>query len=346
MVSFFEKMDNREVFIIAEVGNNHQGDLDTALKYVDEFALAGANAIKFQTRNNRYLFDETGYNKKYESHNAFAPTYGAHREAVELSRNDLVQLKQRCEERGVKFMSTPFDEKSLDLLIELKCDIVKLASFDLGNLSFMNRVADSGLSVVMSVGGGDFDQIKASVELFQSRGVDLSVLHCVSEYPCKHDRLGLENLPILLREFPRVKIGLSDHFSGILSGPIGYVHGARVFEKHVTINRAWKGTDHSFSLELEGFQKFVRDIKRTPEMWNSKPKDDLGKEFVFQKLGKSLCAYADIRKGDIITLDNIRGRIFENEGLIPVKQTHKVLGKKVNRDIVEGGAIMFNDLSI
>ena len=343
-MSFFKDMNDSEVFTIAEVGNNHQGELDIALEYVDKFALAGANAIKFQTRNNRYLFDETGYNKEYNSHNAFAPTYGAHREVVELSRDDLIRVKARCDEKGVKFMSTPFDEKSLEVLVDLNCDVIKLASFDLGNLSFMNRVADTGVSVVMSVGGGNFDQIKASVELFQNRGVDLAVLHCVSEYPCSHDRLGLENLSVLSREFPEVTVGLSDHFSGILSGPIGYVHGARVFEKHVTLNRAWKGTDHSFSLEVAGFEKFVRDIKRTPEMWHSKPKDDLGNEFVFQKLGKSLCAYADIRKGDVITLENIRGRIFEGEGLIPVRQTNEVLGRALNRNIAEGDAITFNDL--
>ena len=106
--------------------------------------------------------------------------------------------------------------------------------------------------VVISVGGGKLNHIESSVELFQSKNVDFALLHCVSEYPCPIEKLGLNSINSLIDKYPEMTVGLSDHFNGILSGPIGYMNGARVFEKHVTFNRANKGTDHSFALEPKG----------------------------------------------------------------------------------------------
>jgi N-acetylneuraminate synthase/sialic acid synthase len=277
-------------YVIAEVGQNHQGNLDTAREYVRIFAFEGANAIKFQTRNNRYLFAEDAFKSSYASENAFAAIYGEHREALELSLVDLAQLRDDCRKYGVDFMSTPFDEPSLEALIKLDVDILKIASFDLGNLPFINKIAKTKKPVVISVGGGDLSQIKSSVDLILQNHDNIAILHCVSEYPCEYNRLGLSNIETLTGEYPNLTIGLSDHFNGTLSGPVAYLKGARVFEKHVTLNRSWKGTDHSFALEPEGFRKFARDINRVRHMMPPKPSDELGLEPVFQKLGKSLVA--------------------------------------------------------
>lgn len=334
---------NNDVFIIAEVGNNHQGDLDIAREYIKVFAAAGANALKFQVRNNKYLFSESAYNASYNSEHSFADTYGAHREALELKPEWLEILKSDCHQCNVKFMATPFDEPSLKLLCDIGVDILKIASFDLGNLPFINRIAKTGLPVVISVGGGKTHQIRSSVEVLLAGTKDVTILHCVSEYPCEYNRLGLDNIDILIREFPQCKIGLSDHFNGILSGPIGYMKGARIFEKHVTLNRAWKGTDHGFSLEPEGFRKFVRDIHRVPEMLIPKPENELGHEFVFKKLGKSIVAMKDIRSGQPIDIDDLTGKIFNNHG-IPVRQSNEVIGAIAKRDIKAGELIQFDDI--
>ena len=328
-------------FIIAEVGQNHQGDLDLARKYIRKFAEAGANAIKFQTRDNKYLFAESAYEKVYNSENAFAETYGMHREKLELNPEDLVTLKADCEENGVKFMSTPFDEPSLDLLCDIGADIIKIASFDLGNLPLINRIGKKGIPVVISIGGGKIDQIRESVKVLEGHIEDISILHCVSEYPCEVDRLGLDNIEKLVNEFPDHSIGLSDHFNGIVSGPIAYMKGARVFEKHVTLNRAWRGSDHSFSLERQGFRRFVRDINRVPRMMKQKPENELGKEPVFQKLGKSLVANQNLKKGDQLTLENLSGKIF-NEQHIPVRLSCSVLGKKLIKDVSRGDPIQYS----
>lgn len=340
---FQQITSNGSSFIIAEVGQNHQGELDTALEYIKVFAYEGADAIKFQTRNNKYLFSQDAYDASYTSENAFAETYGAHREILELKPEWLPILKEVCIKNGVKFMSTPFDEPSLKLLQDIDIDIIKIASFDLGNLPFINRIAKLGKPIAMSVGGGNIDQIRSTVEVLLQHNSDLAILHCVSEYPCEFTRLGLDNIPKLIEEFPNCVIGSSDHFNGTLSGPIAYVKGARVFEKHVTLNRAWKGTDHSFALEREGFRKFVRDIKRVRHMMPSKPAEEIGTEMVFKKLGKSLIAYKDIQAGEKITIDDLSGRIF-NTQYIPVRESNLVIGRTVNRAIKKGEPILLKDL--
>ena len=330
-------------FIIAEVGQNHQGDLARAREYIRIFASEGADAVKFQTRNNKFLFSQEAYEAPYSSENAFAETYGAHREHLELKPEWLPTLKEDCIKYGVKFMSTPFDEPSLALLNEIDVDILKIASFDLGNLPFIHRIAVMRKPVVMSAGGGKIDQIRASIEVLLKHHDEVAILHCVSEYPCEYNRLGLDNIERLIAEFPQCTIGSSDHFNGTLSGPVAYLKGARVFEKHVTLNRAWKGTDHSFALEPEGFRKFVRDIKRVRHMMPSKPADDLGNERVFKKLGKSLIAFSDIKAGEKLTLQNLSGMIFSGQ-YIPVRESNLVIGRVTLRDISKGELIQYADL--
>jgi len=333
-----------EPFVIAEVGQNHQGSLENVLEFIRVFAFEGADAVKFQTRNNKALFSSSAYEKDYASENAFAKTYGAHRELLELKPEWLPLLKEECIKHGVKFMSTPFDEPSLELLGEVGVDIIKIASFDLGNIPFINRIGASRTPVVMSVGGGKIEQIRSSVEALLKYHDNIAVLHCVSEYPCEFDRLGLDNIETLIREFPECTIGSSDHFNGILSGPVAYMKGARVFEKHVTLNRAWKGTDHSFALEATGFRSFVRDIKRVRHMLPPKSEIDLGYEYVFQKLGKSLVPNRDLKAGEELTLDNLSGCIFDTQ-YIPVRDSASFIGRVTKVDILKGSPILAEYIS-
>jgi N-acetylneuraminate synthase/sialic acid synthase len=340
---FKNLLGSDDSFIIAEVGQNHQGDLDLAREYIRIFASEGADAIKFQTRNNKVLFSDRAYSASYNSENSFADTYGEHREILELKPEWLPILKEDCINNGVKFMSTPFDEPSLELLDKIDVDILKIASFDLGNLPFINRISRLNKPVVISVGGGKIDQIRSSVEILLRNSNEVAILHCVSEYPCEFNKLGLSNIELLKREFSNCVIGSSDHFNGTLSGPIAFMVGARVFEKHVTLNRSWKGTDHSFALEREGFRKFVRDIKRVSKMLPPKPENELGSEKVFMKLGKSLVPNRDLKKGDILTLDNLSGKIFDKQ-YSPVRESIFFIGKTLINDIKSGHPIMRNDV--
>ena len=340
----FKKITNDGTpFIIAEVGQNHNGDLKLAREYIKVFAYEGADAVKFQTRNNKHLFSEESYNAEYNSENAFAATYGAHRELLELKPEWLSILKDDCKKYGVKFMSTPFDEPSLELIIENDIEIIKIASFDLGNLPFINKIAKQNKPVVISVGGGNHDQIISSVDLLLKNKIEVALLHCVSEYPCPFNKLGLENIEKLTKNFPDCTIGSSDHFNGTLSGPIAYMLGARVFEKHVTLNRSNKGTDHSFALEPFGFRKFVRDIKRVRYMLPQKPLNEIGEEQVFKKLGKSLITNKNLKKGDLIKIEDLSGRIFKKQ-YIPVRRSNEIIGKKVLKNLEKNNIVNFTDI--
>jgi N-acetylneuraminate synthase/sialic acid synthase len=318
--------------VIAEVGQNHQGNLKLAKEYIRIFAKAGADIVKFQSRHNKSLFDKDAYNAIYNSENSFGKSYGAHREALELTKNELSILAKECKKNGIGFMCTPFDEKSLDLICKIGVDIIKIASFDLGNLPLIKKISNKKKPVVISVGGGNDRQISASVKMLLKNKVKTIILHCVSEYPCEYNRLDLEKIKRLKKSFPKAIIGSSDHYNGILSGPIAYLQGARVFEKHVTLNRGWKGSDHGFALEPEGFRKFVRDIKRTPLMIKSKPTKEIGKEVVFQRLGKSIIANKKIKVGNKISIDDLSGKIFLKQ-YIPVRESIDVIGRIAKRTI-------------
>ena len=338
----FEKfLSAEDTFIIAEVGQNHQGNEDLALKYIEVFASAGADAIKYQKRNNEVLFDRASLSRLYENSNSFGNTYGEHRAALELDDGFFAELKAECVRVGVQFMVTPFDEPSLKLLEKVDVDILKIASFDLGNIPLISQIAEHKKPVVMSVGGGKANQIASSVNCVLAHHSDLALLHCVSEYPCPPENLGLDNISLLKDKFPNISIGLSDHFNGILSGPIGYMKGARVFEKHVTFNRSDRGSDHSFALEPEGFRRFCRDIRRVPSMLPPKSEAKLGNEAVFQKLGKSLVAKVDLDVGVTIDKSMLAGQILVDSG-IPVRDSAEVIGKTVKTFVKKDSKITFD----
>lgn len=339
-MNFFKKKKN-DPFFIAEVGQNHQGNLKLALKYIDVFAYHGASAIKFQMRNNRKLFSKDAFNQTYNSENAFDKIYGKHREKLELTFSDFKKIKERCRKKKVFFMATPFDEESLEKLCKIGVDILKIASFDLGNLSLVSKMAKKKIPIILSVGGGQNKHINETVKIIEKFNKNLAILHCNSEYPSPLENLGLENITILKKKYKNCVIGLSDHFNGILSGPVARILGSQVFEKHVTFNRSWKGTDHSFALMPEGFRKFVRDIKRSTKMLKMKDKLSIGKEKVFEKLGKSLVPKNRLKKNQRIKIDDLTGVIF-TKNYIPIRETYKVIGRVARKDIDVGTPILWS----
>jgi len=340
MINFKRTM---EPYFIAEVGQNHNGSIESALEYIKVFADAGASAVKFQTRDNRHLFSKEAYDAPYNSNNAFAETYGAHRECLEINESDLPRLKAECVKWGVDFMSTPFDEPSIDKLMQVGVDLFKVASFDLGNLPLLKLLTDTRKPIVLSVGGGAEEHVDVTVKFLMEQNANFSVLHCVSQYPCPPELLRLGNIEHLLNKYPKVCVGSSDHFSGVLSGPVAYMTGAKVFEKHVTLNRAQKGTDQAFSLEPKGFADFIRDIKRVDIMLKNEEPKNLGNEPVFKKLGKSIVASKTLDEGTLLDFDCLSGRIFTEKG-VPVRETSKFLGQKLNTPIKAGEKIFFKDI--
>ena len=336
------KSTKNAAYIIAEVGQNHQGDIELAKKYIQSFAEAGADAIKFQKRDMPSLFTKDALDKPYDSENAFAETYGAHRDFLELSVVEMCELKSECEKVGVDFMCTAFDVVSLDNLISMNTDVVKVASFDMGNLPFLKKITESEIPFVISSGGSNKQIVDKTIAQLLEWRSNFTVLHCVSCYPCSADDLALGRIPVLKSKYPDLQIGLSDHFNGILSGALGYQLGAEVFEKHVTFDRSMKGTDHSFALTLHGFTNFVRDINRTRVMVRDELPKDVGNEAVFKKLGKKLEAATEINVGDEFTIDNLTSRIAPNG--LAVRNSVDLIGCKAKKDYGVGDFIDESEL--
>ncbi|OZG74869.1 hypothetical protein BTA51_00190 [Hahella sp. CCB-MM4] len=329
-------------YIIAEVGQNHQGDLNLAKKYVRQFADAGADAIKFQKRDMATLFEPLALSKEYNSENAFGETYGEHREALELSIEEMAELKEECSKFDVDFMCTAFDRVSLHQLKDIGTQVIKMASFDMGNVPFLQEVIESDIPFVISAGGANADIVDATVEYLIGNNAKFSLLHCVSRYPCRAEELTLGRITLLKEKYPSVQVGLSDHFNGILSGAVGYQLGAEVFEKHVTFDRSWRGTDHSFALTLHGFENFVRDINRTQQMLRHELPEGVGTEAVFKKLGKKIVAATDIKSGEYFDVKNLSCRI-NGEG-VPVRDSVRLIGKLAKRDYKSGEYIDVSEI--
>ena len=245
--------DDTDTYVIAEIGNNHQGDVE---KCKEMFKVAkqhcGVTAVKLQKRDNKTLYTRAMYNSEYNSENAFADTYGAHREKLEFGRDEYVELKNYAKELGITFFATAFDIPSADFLADLDMPAYKLASGDLTNTPLLKHVASFGKPMFVSTGGGTMEDVHRAYDTILPINKQLCILQCTAGYPPEWEQLDLGVITTFRHAFPDAVIGFSSHDSGIAMGPPSHVLGSRVIEKHFTLNRAQKGTDHAFSLEPTG----------------------------------------------------------------------------------------------
>ncbi len=339
------KLDNlrNKPFIIAEIGCNHQGSIEMAKEMIVKAKNAGADAVKFQKRNNKELFSKDLYNQVYDNRNSYGKTYGEHREFLEFNAKQYVELMECAKINQILFLVTPFDLSSIDFLEDLGIEAYKIASGDLNNIPLQKKIIKTRKTVFLSTGGGTLEDIKRSYELFNENKMPLIIMHCTSSYPTEISEMNLKVITTLKNEFKNTLIGLSDHENGIDAGPIAYMLGARVFEKHFTLNRALKGTDQSFSLEPDGLRKFVRNIKRIEKMLGSSDKKLLESEKKpLLKMAKSIVANKDLMKEHIITDQDITFK-SPSGGLAPY-ETNLLIGKKVKNNIKKDSMILLEHL--
>lgn len=327
-------VQNDKAYVIAEIGHNHQGDMTKAREMLLAAKNAGASAVKLQKRNNIKLFTKAQYDQPYDNPNSYAPTYGAHREALEFDRVQYLELQSYAKELEIDFFATPFDFDSVDFLAEMDMPAYKFASADLNNTPLQKRVAQLGKPIFLSTGGGTITDIHRACDAILPINPQLVILHCTASYPADIKDMNLNSILTLQKEFSDQMIGLSDHENGIDAASIAYMLGARVFEKHFTLNRAWKGTDQSFSLEPEGLRKLVRNLSRIPLMLGSGDKKLLESEIKpLHKMGKSLFAAHDLATGHQLTAADIA--IKSPGGGLPPYELDQVIGKVIQVDVVE-----------
>jgi N-acetylneuraminate synthase/sialic acid synthase len=335
--------DDTDCYVIAEIGHNHQGDVDHCKRLFDAAADAGASAVKLQKRDNRALFTREAFDAPYNSENAYGPTYGTHREALEFGRDDYLELQQHAKSLGITFFSTAFDVPSADLLAELDMPAYKLASGDLRSIPLLQHVARIGKPMIMSTGAASLDDVRRAYDAVMPINQQVAFLQCTAAYPPDYEQLDLRVIETYRREFPDVVVGFSGHDSGIAMSTAAYTLGARIIEKHFTLNRALRGTDHAFSLEPAGLKKLVRDLRRTRLALGDGTKRFFDSEIApSQKMGKKLVASHDLSAGTVLTAADITMK-SPGDALFPY-HLEDLLGRQLQIDVGEDQAFSFDQL--
>jgi N-acetylneuraminate synthase/sialic acid synthase len=329
---------NNEIFVIAEIGHNHKGSLDIAKELFVAAKNSGVNAVKLQKRSNINLFTKKLYNQVYDNKNSYGATYGKHREYLEFDEKQYLELSILAKQLGLYFICTPFDFESVEFLKKIDISAFKIASADLNNLLLQQKIAEVNKPIFVSTGGGNYNDIEIIYKNITTVNNKVSLLHCTSSYPVEIKDMHLNVITELKNKYPKNLIGLSDHENGIDGASVAYMLGARVFEKHFTLNRSWKGTDHSFSLEPQGMEKLVRNLKRIPLMLGSKEKKLLPCEAEpLKKMSKSIVAKYNIKAGTLLDLNNLA---FKSPGGGVAPNKYKLfLGKRIKNDVFEDDLI-------
>jgi sialic acid synthase len=335
--------DESHCYVIAEIGHNHQGSLQKARELFREAKLAGAHAVKLQKRNNRGLYTRAAYNKPYDNENSFGATYGEHREFLEFGLKEYKELQAYARELDIDFFATAFDLESADFLESLDVPAYKLASGDLKSEPLLKHVAAFGKPVIVSTGGALLDDVKRCYDTVMPINPQLCILQCTAGYPAAFEELDLRVIQQYRELFPQAVIGFSGHDNGIAMAVAAYVLGARVVEKHFTLNRAMKGTDHAFSLEPVGLRKMVRDLERTATaMGDGVKKIYESEKAPILKMGKSLVVARDLPAGHVLGPQDVVMK--SPAGGIPPYELGSVLGKVTLKPLFEDDFLTFEVL--
>jgi len=342
------------VFFIAEAGVNHNGDLQLAHDLIDVAVAAGADAVKFQTFTAETLVSPAARKAAYQSETTGAGSQFEMLKALELPTAAWLELKQHCEEADIIFMSSPFDHDSVDLLVGLGVDAIKLGSGELTNRPLIEHCALTGLPVIMSTGMATRKEVNAAVSWFRlafqhgeisspnsrlrlSEGGKLALLHCVSSYPAPADSLNLRAIGTL-RELMAVPVGFSDHSVGSEAVPLAVAAGACIIEKHYTLDRKMEGPDHRASLEPAELTALVQLVRQTEIMLGDGVKKPHPlEEDVRDVARKSVIALRDLQAGEVLDESCIAVR-RPGTGIAPAKFS-QVIGAKLTQAVKAGEAL-------
>jgi sialic acid synthase len=326
--------DDTPAFVIAEIGHNHQGDLDLCIEMIRSAARCGADAVKLQKRSNKDQFTEKAYNEVYNSTNSFGPTYGEHREHLEFGANDYRQLQRLADELGVIFFATAFDIPSFDFLAELGAPVVKIASGDIVNTPLLEHASASSIPLIASTGAASMGEVERAYETLKRGKSDFAILQCTSGYPAAHEELNIRVLESYRRRFPDTVVGFSSHENGIAMPLVAFALGARIIEKHFTLDRSMKGTDQAFSLSPSGLSRMCRDLKRAAAAIGDGEKVVYESEFgPMKKQRKSIVAARDLASGTVISLADLAYKVPDH-GLKPYERG-ALVGRKLTRSFLQ-----------
>lgn len=327
-------MNNKKVIIIAEAGVNHNGSYELAIKMVDEAKRAGADYVKFQTAKPELVISTFAPKAEYQKETTGAAESQLEMcKAIHLPLTDYKPLKEYCDKVGIGFMSTPFDLVSIDVLEPLDMDYYKIPSGEITNLPYLRKIASKHRPVILSTGMCEVEEVEAALQVLEQGGVkrsDVIVLHCNTEYPTPMCDVNLRAMDDLRRSLG-VEVGYSDHTKGIEVPIAAVALGARVIEKHFTLDKTMEGPDHKASLEPDELKAMVDAIRNIEQALGDGHKHVSPSERKNMDIArKSIVAARDIRKGEVLTEENITTKRPGN-GISPMRWD-SVIGTTAIRD--------------
>lgn len=326
-------------FIIAEIGPNHNGSLDTALEMVQRLANSGANAIKFQLARPEAVYSADAFKASYQSRNDSAGSVIEMSRRLQLPREAHQVLSAACQKIGITYLCTAFDIESLRFLDEvLKVPMFKIASGEILTLDMLEYMSERRLPVIMSTGMASFKEIQCALSVLKSKGLEeITLLHCVSSYPAQHKDINLRVMHKLATSFD-CPVGFSDHSLGAECCLAAVALGARVIEKHVTLDQEMVGPDHKASATIEQFATLVRSI-RNVELALGVPEKVFSEEEegVRRMARKSIVTTRKLSAGDIIRSEDIAFK-RPGTGLSPMDRD-RIIGLRVLHDLTENRVI-------
>ena len=341
-------------YIIAEIGQNHNGSLELARELIDTSAmkihhlgneLPGVDAVKFTKRDLTEEMSVAMAASKYQNPDSFGATYMQHRQALEFNDKEHGVLYDYATAKGLEFVETICSIGAMSVLEYVKPAYVKIASRDLDNLPLVEALAATKIPLILSTGMATIYEIYRAVTAAAEFHDNITILHCVSEYPAPYEKINLGSIAFLKEKLPGYTIGYSDHTSGVLAPAIAVAMGAEMIEKHITVDHQLKGTDHPASMDMEGLRRVVRDIRNTETA--TKP-EVFGHEHIetHTRLRRSIAARRPLKKDNLITEDDVM--LLSPGSGVKWHDRQNIVGRRLNMDVetheiiypamVEGGA--------
>lgn len=332
-----------QTYIIGEIGQNHNGSVDIAKLLVEvasrpiyeklfNLELKRMDAVKLTKRDLSEELSQSQMDALYNNPNSFGKTYGEHREYLELNDEEHFEVYKHAKSLGLEFVETLCATGCLSLLKLFTPDKLKVASRDLTNLPLLSALAETKIPIIVSTGMAGKKELDDAIEVITKYHSNLSILHCVSQYPTHPENVNLKTITYLQKHYSDFVIGYSDHTIGISAPVAAVAMGARIIEKHITLDRQMKGTDQAGSLAIDGIYRMVRDIRVMER--------SLGEEMIFiepdvitakNKLERSIASNRNMKKGEIITESDIH-LLSPGDG-VKWGDKNLVVGKKVINDI-------------
>ena len=343
-INFFENL--KSVYIIAEAGVNHNGNINIAKDLIDKAKDVGADAVKFQSYKANKLANVNTPKVNYQKFNAIKSdeTHLEMLQKYELSEVDHINLKNYCDKKNIDFLSTPYDVESAKLLTRLNVKMFKVASADLVDFQLHKYLSSTYKPVIISTGMSSLEEIEKTLKIYDLQKSSIILLHCVSNYPCSIKSINLNSMA-LLKNYFKLPVGYSDHSSDYITASISVALSSKVYEKHLTLDKKMEGPDHKASSNPEEFLNLVNEIRKTEIILGNYSKSIKEEELEMRKISrKSLYLAKDVKYSQ-----NVKESDFNLKrpgiGISPL-EIPNIVGKTYLRDISEGELLKKEDFKL